>query len=335
MRQTIKRLAVVCLLLWLPLSAYADEPIKLCDKDLTDTEHQFHPSKLKTIIPDDLKPDEAKGVYIQFFDSYGSQLTDSQKTLPLVEKFIALQKDIINSKKSANLSLKPNFDGDVELSSGADKVADIPCGDRDKDYLIDIAYLATAYKLTHDGSWSEVRSAVTKKISYLGQQYEDWFNNGLPMWPQETWFNGLFLDESDAVKPNKYQYVLLRPSVGLGLNAAHSFDETKTNLTLGIEPVGYVRYMKDDYSEYWGVSLLITSGDDAGVGYGILGRYNSFVLGILRHDENKELGISKDDNYLFIGVDLFNLINEKENQFKEFKKKVKDNKRKVCAKIKC
>lgn len=317
----------IILLLWIPLSVYADGAFIFCDKDINDTSHPFHRNNLQDLIPEDLKPGEAKDVYTQFLSRYESQLTEQQASMPLVKKFIALQKEILAGTKSANLGFsRDEDDNSIEiLSSGSKDIMDVPCRDSDEDYLKDIAFLVVAYRNVHNGSWSVIRDATTRQIQFLEQQYYEWYKNGLPMWPLETYVNGKFLDESDAVKPKKWQLVVLRPSIGLGLNTHNAFGESKAEATLGIEPIGYLKYTKDNYSAYWGVSLLVTGGDDVGFGYGVLARYNNYVLGITRREDNEKYGVSNNDAYLFIGVDLYKMIHEKEDRFREFKQKVNAN----------
>ena len=341
--KTVYRIVALLALLLLPLWVLADETINeaineaitVCDRNISNPEHPFYATQLKPLIPADLSPSNVQEVYKQFLQLYRQQLQNHQKQLPLVKHFLELQQNISGENPElANLSITRSFDGE-ELSSGATKVFDIPCADIDKDYLIDIIYLSLAYQRTHSDSWGAIRAATTRQIISLGQLYENWFQNGLPMWPQETWFNGLFLDDSDAIKPVRHQYVLFRPNAGLGFNTRHSFEESKTEATLGIEALGYVRYINNDYSNYWGISALITTGDDVGLGYGLLARYNNYALGITRRNDKPELGISEDDIYLFIGIDLYKMLHEKNEQFQGYKMKIIEHKRQVCQRIDC
>ena len=178
----------------------------------------------------------------------------------------------------------------------------------------------------HDASWETLRGAVSRQIELRDQQYTDWFTNGLPMWPLETWANGKLLDKSDAIKPKDWQLVVVRPTVGLGVNSTDGIRDTKPEMTLAIEPIGYVKYTKKDYSSYWGVSFLMTAGDDHGIGYGALARYNNYVLGIVkRRNDNLALGVKGDDLYVFIGFDLYELVHKKQEEFRYFKGKVREN----------
>jgi len=321
-----KILLLCAIFLYSPIYAFSDSQIRLCDRDITDTSHPFYWDNLKLTItnPDseqDFKNVLTKTLYQQLFDQYQGHLTEPQKNLELVQKFIKLQQDILRDEASANLVVKRGIAA-TELSSGAKKIAVIPCQDSDKDYLISIAYLSIAYKKIHDEKWADLRSLVSRRIDSLDRQYALWFSNGLPMWPHENYINGKFLGVSDAEEPHNWQLVVARPSVGLGAKSSESLKNSQLQATLGIEPIGFVVYTSADYSKYWGLSFLMVGGDDVGFGYGLLARKDKYVLGVTRRANNPDYGVSKDDTYLFIGVDLYNVIHEKKERFSELKDKV-------------
>lgn len=325
MKNRIVYICVLFISMGLVTNAIAQEKILLCDKDIYDTSHPFYWNNLKSIVPDNLGPGEANKVYGEIFHRYMLSLGQEAKQQAFVKKFIKLQQNIIAGVTSANLSMKPGLDG-VELSSGSEIVGTVPCQDKDKPYLVTIKYVTIAYKKVHDASWETLRGAVSRQIELRDQQYTDWFTNGLPMWPLETWANGKLLDKSDAIKPKDWQLVVVRPTVGLGVNSNDGIRDTKPEMTLAIEPIGYVKYTKKDYSSYWGVSFLMTAGDDHGIGYGALARYNNYVLGIVkRRKDNLALGVKGDDLYVFIGFDLYELVHKKQEEFRYFKGKVREN----------
>lgn len=320
------RLLVIgfCLAAFMSVPVAADEKIFLCGKDITDAGNPFYWDNLKNIVPENLGPGDARTVYRVISERYVSALSVEDKKLPFVRVFVKLLRGIDAGIQSGNLTIKSGFD-EHELSSGLRKKANVPCQDKDKPYLADIKYITIAYKKVHDASWEKLREAAARRIEFLDQQYADWFNNGLPMWPLETWANGALLDKSDAVEPRKWQLIVTRPSVGIGLNAADNRDETDPSATLAIQPLGYLKFTKNDYSQYWGISLLLTVGEDPGLGYGILARYNNYVFGATKRDNDTQRGISDNDVYIFIGFDLYNLMHEKQERFREFKGKVRAN----------
>ena len=310
-------------------SVWADE-VFTCRQNIADPSHPFYWENIKTHVPDSLGPGDTKPVYENFNRLYLERLSNNSDNLTDAQnKFISifkqLQNDILNGKKTANISINTGDDG-FELNSGAKLVSDnVPCKDIDLPYFRDIAYMTIAYKKIHFDSWETLMGAASRRIQHLGQQYEDWFNNGLPMWPQETYFNGLLLDESDAVEAKKWQLVVVRPSVGLGINTNNSLNKNKPEATLGIEPVGFVKYIKNDYSGYWGLSMLLTVGDDVGIGYGLLARYNKYTFGLTRRGEDIANGITDDNVYFYVGYDLYDLFHDKKNKFQGYKKKVREN----------
>lgn len=312
-------------LLALPLHLAADDSFWICGEDISSRPSPFEWRHLQEEIPIYLAPGDAGRIYTVFLNRYLEALSPEDQSRGPVGKFIALQRSIIDGKNSAILVIKPGPMGDDQLLSGSATVFSMPCEDIEKQYLIDLAYLASAYRKVHDASFEALREQADLTIQERNRQYQNWFDNGLAMWPQETWFNGLFLGESDAVRPPRHQWVLLRPSVGLGGNASDGLDENNLDATLGVEIGGYVRYLEDDYSSYWGVSLLATLGEDAGEGYGVLLRYDQYVLGYTRRKEDRDLGIADDTEYVYIGVDLYNLVHEKKQAFRDYRRKVREN----------
>ena len=117
------------------------------------------------------------------------------------------------------------------------------------------------------------------KVTETYATYHDLLFNGLPMWPWETWVNGMNVDFSstDPALAPRSQWVLMRPS----LSPALKFDGNEdSELDAGflIEPFGYVHYTRPDYKEWWGVSPLVSFTNSNGVGYGGLFRYNNWEV---------------------------------------------------------
>lgn len=307
-----------------PLEAIGDESTVICGSDISGHQSPFKWQLIQDDVPIYLAPGKAKIIYQQFLNSYRENLTLDDAKRDEARSFISLQESIISGKDSAQLSIKAGPMSGDELLSGHKTIFPIHCEDIDENYLIDISYLAIAYKKVHDASFEVLRDAANNTIQLRNRQYQDWFDNGLPMWPQETWLNGLLLDESDAEIPAKHQWVVFRPSLGLGGNLNDGFSEGNLDATLGVEIGGFVRYRSDDYSKYWGLSVLATLGEDAGVGYGLLLRYNDYVFGYNKRKKDASLGIGDDNEYLYIGYDLYKLVHDKKDEFREYKRKVRE-----------
>lgn len=323
MKHNVLKLQLIFLLTAMPALYAQAENVLLCGNDISDKNSPFKWELVQDRVPMYLYPNEAKNIYQQLLDDYVRNLNQNDEQHVQVKQFIDLQEAIVAGKKSALLAIKAGpFSGD-ELLSGHDTVFAIPCEDAQKSWLIDITYLTIAYKKIHDASYEQFRTQADKTIQRRNMQYQNWFDNGLPMWPQETWLNGLLLGESDAEQPARHQWVLLRPSVGIGGNAHKSISNNKLEATLGLEIAGFAHYLNDDYSKYWGLSLLTTLGEEVGVGYGVLLRYNNYVLGYTTREKDVALGIDDNNEYIFIGYDLYQLLHDKKDGFDGFKRKVR------------
>ena len=323
MKHIVVKLQLVFLLTVMPVLYAQADTILLCGQDISHKNSPFKWELVQDMVPMYLFPNEAKNIYQQLLDDYVRNLSQDEEQLVQVKQFIDLQKAIITGKKSALLAIKAGpFSGD-ELLSKEDTIFAIPCEKTEESWLIDITYLAIAYKKIHDASFEQFRAQADRTIQRRNMQYQNWFDNGLPMWPQETWLNGLLLNESDAEQPARHQWVLLRPSVGIGSNTHGGISNNKLEATLGLEIAGFAHYLNDDYSKYWGLSLLTTLGDDAGVGYGVLLRYNNYVLGYTKREKDVALGIDDNNEYIFIGYDLYQLLHDKKDGFDGFKRKVR------------
>lgn len=146
------------------------------------------------------------------------------------------------------------------------------------------------------------------EISRLDKNYAAYLRDGLPMWPWEAWFNGLWTNvERDIGKPVSGQWVFLRPGAGVETNTA-SRSKADAKPSLGIEPLGYVWYTDSSagrYDRYQGLSLLTTVRSAPGIGYGVLYRYSHYTLGVVRHYGQER------DVALFIGIDLHRFLGDR------------------------
>jgi len=299
---------------------------RVCETDLLSQDSIFHWQTLSAEVPMYLYPNETKQVYQKIRNSYLSVLRPEDAQRSEVLTMTSLLEELVSGQITPLVKIGPNpITDEVEIDFGSNLIIPVNCGDIDQSYLIDIIHLSNSLEKIHNASFSELRTVANQKIQRRNLQYQNWFDNGLAMWPQETWLNGLFLGESDAEEPAGYQLIFLRPSIGLGMNADDGLDDGKVEQVLGLEIGGFAHYLEHDYSSYWGLSLVATLGEDAGVGYGPLVRYNNFVLGFTRRDKDSSSGITEDRDYWYIGYDLLDLIADKKERFSGFKQKVRDN----------
>lgn len=165
----------------------------------------------------------------------------------------------------------------------------------------------------------QVLPALEARAQFVVRQsaaHEALINNGLPMWPWELWLNGKRLERSDWEPLFKTQWVLMRPTAGIEIDT-RSRAEGDLEASIAIEPVGLVRYRNDDYSKWWGASLVVTSSTGEGIGLGALLRWNDLVLGVTRHEADSPE--KSDGTFIFVGVELYQLFTKKREDFEAWR----------------
>lgn len=167
-----------------------------------------------------------------------------------------------------------------------------------------------------------IQQQATAKLGQLAQTidkqsiaYEALLKNGLAMWPWELFLNGKRLGSKDSDPIFLTQWIFMRPTAGIEINtrnrATANFD-----VSVGIEPIGFVHYSDQTYKDWWGASLLATSTTQAGIGIGGLLRWNNYVLGMTRHESNT-VG-TPSSNFLFIGIELYDYANKKRGEMSQW-----------------
>lgn len=182
--------------------------------------------------------------------------------------------------------------------------------------LPSIAYYAYAmYQAGRGGRLDAARKAAAAVSTTTYETYHDLITNGLPMWPWELLLAGNRVPSDFTKSAPDLQWIAFRPNVGPVLR----FDGTESSqmdFGLTVEPIGFIKYRDADYSKWWGASALIGLTNDNGLGYGVLFRYDSFMLGAAYHDSN-------DDVLLYLNIDLYKHVlgeDGRTNQAKEFSK---------------
>lgn len=256
-------------------------------------------------------------VYKQYAQRFESTLLANKTNDPVTAKFIARILSISSEEeKYFDVTHEPDLKAEV-FFAGSDNNREIivECS-KIPPYFADMAAVSLMTRWVRS---QELLGPAESRSRFTIQQYiahEALLYNGLPMWPWELWLNGKRLGKSDWEALFKTQWVFLRPVAGIEINTR---DRASANLDIGvgIEPLGFVHYQNDEYKSWWGASLLVTSSTNAGIGVGGLLRWNSYVLGVTRHESNTA-GIP-DSNFVFIGVELFDLLNKKRDDFNEWK----------------
>jgi len=149
-------------------------------------------------------------------------------------------------------------------------------------------------------------SAVQLTAGVIGDIYATHRNrlyNGLPMWPQETFINGLGTDFESAEPrlASRTQWVFLRPSIAPALRFDGT-DNSELDAALMVELFGGIRYRRgSEFRKWQGGSVVATVTGSNGVGIGGIYRYDNYILGAAYHDDTN-------DWLLYASIDLYDLV---------------------------
>lgn len=218
----------------------------------------------------------------------------------------------------------PNADPEYTFIFPADRnnqirIACLP-SPKPAEYQADIARLIPVLKKITDFHIETRLEWLDFAVSTRERQTSNLLKNGLTMTPWEMKLNEHFLSPDDAKAGLRQQWILARPSGGAEINT-RSRQKADLNGSLAIEPIGFIRYLDTDTYDSWiGGSLLITSSTNGGLGYGALVRYGNYTAGVTLH--KAESG-GRDDLYLFLGLDLYNLLDSKRPQLEKFVSRLK------------
>jgi hypothetical protein len=190
----------------------------------------------------------------------------------------------------------------------------IPCAPTMPQQLIDLATVALVAEWMRVKGELPLQRARAESVKKAARDAEDLLKNGLAMWPWELWLNGLRLSKDDARPLFRTQWVVMRPTAGIEIDT-YSQASADLQASVALEPLGFVRYRGDGYSHWWGASVVITASTNRGAGAGALFRWDNYVLGVTRH---KGQGSQPDSNFLLIGVDLYDLLNKKRAELKDW-----------------
>ena len=164
-----------------------------------------------------------------------------------------------------------------------------------------IAYAALALEMAAGSDLGPARVEAVRQAQAVYEAHEDWLFHGLAQWPWELWLNGTRLSRDFTASPPRHQWVALRPNASLVANF-DSFEDSALDYALTFEPFGFVRYAEgSNFRRWWGVSPMLTLTGDHGAGYGLLGRYNNFVLGVAYHERDSRV-------LWYLSVDLYRYI---------------------------
>lgn len=234
----------------------------------------------------------------------------NDRTRPEVARFLA----VLRNPQGRSFDVAPEGNTEKIFRSVPAETITISCAPSVPQYLVEVAtaaLLAERIRIEHELPVMKTRAAILEKAS---RDAEDLLKNGLAMWPWELWLNGLRLSEKDADPLFRTQWVVLRPSAGIEIDL-RSQSSADLQASVMLEPLGFVRYRGDSYAHWWGASLVVTSSTRRGAGIGALLRWDNYVIGLTRH---KGEGSEPDSTFLMVGVDLYDLVNKKRTELKDW-----------------
>lgn len=291
--------------------------ISICDRTLAISE-TLRPAPLMEAAASPLAEGRFPRIYALFAERYEATLTDAERTRPEVSRFLAKLRAA--TFDATLFDVVPNDTKTREvIFEGSTSPVEIDCAT----LVPSQSDMAAVSLMTAWVRGREKLPAFKERAHFVAEQsraHEALLKNGLPMWPWEMSLNGARLGKSDWEPLFRMQVVFMRPTAGLEMGT-RSRAEGNLDASAGVEPLGFVRYRNEDYSSWWGASLLVTSSTREGIGIGGLLRWNNYVLGVTRHQSDTPG--KGDSNFLFVGLDLYQMVNNKREEFSEWKARQK------------
>jgi hypothetical protein len=183
--------------------------------------------------------------------------------------------------------------------------------------VLGVAYLSRYVESLSRVGLEAFQLAAAAEADLTAKGYQSWLFDGLAQWPWELKLNEFRLPDTFNEDAPDWQYTLLRPNLALAINP-NDYNDADLDYALMLEPVGFIKYLKDDgktdYENWWGLSALVSITDSSGTGYGLMARYNNFMLGTCIHD-------SQDQDWLiYLGVDLYKYLLGEDGKVKQYEK---------------
>jgi hypothetical protein len=290
-----------------------NDSLAMCDRVFRLTP-ELRPSALMEAAAVDLDSGRFDRVYATFASRLDAALTTTNRTSPVATRLLANIRAGTLPPHAFDVVPSDDKQKEIIFESRADQI-EIDCA-QVAPHEPDMAAIAI---MTGWVLGQQLLPALEARARFVARQsaaHQALLNNGLPMWPWELWLNGKRLGQSDWEPLFKTQWVLMRPTAGIEINT-RSRAEGDLEASVAIEPLGLVRYRSDDYSKWWGASLVVTSSTREGIGLGALLRWNNLVLGVTRHQADSPA--KSDGTFVFIGVELYQLITKKREDFETWK----------------
>ena len=186
-----------------------------------------------------------------------------------------------------------------------------------KSAVLGVAYLSRYIESLSRVELKALQLAAAAEADLTSKGYQSWLFKGLAQWPWELKLNEFLIPDDFNGDAPDWQFTLLRPNLGFAINP-NDYNDADLDYALMLEPVGFIKYLKDDgktdYEHWWGVSALVSITDSNGTGYGLMARYDNFMLGTCIHD-------SQDQDWLiYLGVDLYKYLLGEDGKVKQYQK---------------
>lgn len=209
------------------------------------------------------------------------------------------------------------FDGAVPLYE---------CGPNNENaaQLDELRYIANAIEAYGRSQVADFMTTAKNEAKEKMAQYDRYLFDGFPLYPWEAAVNGWFLADDEIMSgPPAKQLVLLHPSLGAELRAS-SLRDSRADVSLALEPLGFIRYTPGSHHRSWsGFSLLTTFRRDMGIGLGFAARYQNFLAGVVWHDDDGNNRPFDSRPFVFVGLDLYQFAGEKLRRYDAIQERVK------------
>lgn len=321
------RVRTILALLLLPALAWADD-IQICERSYN-PQHAWSWETLKTRLVPALEAGKHESSISELLNMLkGSPNQKDQKARQLMETRIA---EVLQKKRKccsdfqvAYLPGENAWDaGRAVLFPGADEIDLSLCAEGRADQNDELRYLANALVNIGNHMHQPARVRSVKAMEELSVRYDRMLFEGFPMMPWEAAANSWFLaPKTISQGPPHHQLVLLHPSLGTSMSTAR-FSQIRFGAGLAVEPLGWVYYPRSaEHRSWWGVSTVALFRGDLGLGAGVLARYRHFSAGVVWHDLNNDNRLFNDRGFIYLGMDLYQLLGRTARGYHAYKEKV-------------
>ena len=288
------------------------DEVFLCDK-----RHQpsaaVRPSSLLLDVSAEVASGDFRAAYAKLARSLESSFSGGERAMPGIAGFLgALREPQTRTFEINTAASGANEEKLFETEQGREITFD--CNAPVPRYLVDVASVSLVASKIHPKQITPLLARRALGVARASRDAESLLKDGLAMWPWELWANGLRLSRDDSEPLFRTQLVLMRPTAGIEVDTRNRAS-ADLNASVMLEPVGFVRYRGSGYSHWWGASIVVTSSTSRGAGVGGLVRWDNYVFGLTRH---KGEDGRPDSNFLVIGVELYDFLNKKRTELKEW-----------------